>query len=116
MLLRELFDCDFILTESGNPVVSGYELMNTRHIFQRADERGINHILIKKVLQRLGWAKREIEDPQGQQHGVTLYDSRHGFHVVLKKLDDDKRKAVKLLTVTVGHQYTGSRALVVKVR
>lgn len=89
MLIRELL-------EHSNPQVSGYELINTAHVFQRARERGIDPAVVKAVLKRVGYAKKQIA-AVGETVGVSLWDSVNGIHVIVRKVPQSN----KLTVITV---------------
>lgn len=91
MLLRELF----LPVNEENPQVAGYELVDTRHLYQRAEERGINPAIITSMLKRLGRVKAAIEE-YGVFPGLRIYDSVNDVYIVIKQVQDTQK--LKLVT------------------
>ena len=99
MLLHELFDkdnCELTLNESGNPRVAGYELVNTAHILQRAEQRNIPRAVIASMLNRLGRVKWAIKE-YGEFPGVRIYDSVNDVYIPMRLVPDTNR--LQLITV-----------------
>ena len=85
-----------LLTREPDLRVSGYELSNTHHIFQRAHERGINRAIIISLLKRIGRARKAIEE-YGETLGVRLWDSQNRVYIISYKIPDTA--ILKLVTV-----------------
>lgn len=92
MLLRELF------AQEDRPQVAGYTLLNTQHVLDQAEQRGIPRAIIASMLKRVGRARKFI-DTEGRKQGVSLWDTRNGVHLIVKKFDDDARNDLMLVTV-----------------
>jgi hypothetical protein len=76
----------------------GFEVLDTRHEIQRAEERGIPRAFVITVLKRIGYAKRAIAQ-DGETEGVRLYDSVNNLEVVVQKLPREDRNVLLILTV-----------------
>ena len=105
MLITELITAQ---QQQRRPVVAGYTLLNTRHIFARAQERGIPLTAITTILKRLGRARKFIDaESPSVNRGVSLYDSKTGVHLIVKKLEHSDSNELALITVYVNRNYQG---------
>ena len=115
MLLKELFTVkELRLHYPVVGVYSGYRVLDTNHVFTRAGQRGIPEVALTVILKRLGRCRKFIEE-QATVQGVSLYDSKTGVHLIVKKFDDPKRNDLMLITTYRDHNYRG-RTPVCKVR
>ena len=94
--------------QQRRPTVAGYTLLNTQHIFTRAQERNIPPTAITAILKRLGRARKFIDrESPSVNRGISLYDSVTGVHLIVKKLERNDSNELALITVYVNRNYQG---------
>lgn len=93
---------EFIFEES----IAGYNIVYRKHLFDRMKEKNIPWSIVKKILERLGRARRFI-DEQGVEDAVSLYDSTSHVHLIVKKEDYD----VPNLQVITAYKHEDYRGL-----
>lgn len=77
-------EIDFIFEET----VGGFELKYTQHLFDRLEEKDIPFSIIQKIVQRIGRARKFIEQ-NAVERSVSLYDSKSHVHLIVTKKDEE---------------------------
>lgn len=102
MRAREFISEEIVYEEK----FGGYDLLYTRHFFDRIRERGISPEMVQNILKRLGRARRQIDDI-GVETSISIHDRREGIHIIVAKPDSADNK-LHLLTAFKDTNYTGN--------
>jgi len=106
MLITELIEPAY--QPERKPRIAGYTVSGTRHIYDQARDRRIPLTAITTILKRLGRARKFIDaESTAVNRGVSLYDSKTGVHLIVKKLEHSDSNELKLITVYVNRDYRG---------
>lgn len=93
---------EFIFEES----IAGYNIIYRQHLFDRLKEKNIPYAIVQKILQRVGRARKFI-DEYGVEDAVSLYDSTSNVHLIVRKEDHD----VPNLQVITAYRHENYRGL-----
>jgi len=92
---------------------AGYDFKFTKHFFDRLEQRDIPISIVNTILNRIGRAKKVINDV-GVEKAVSVYDSNTGVHLIVKKRAPESAD-LEIITAYRNDEYKG-KTPVVKVR